>query len=681
MEQYLTPKEQPIFSLKCENAFKSLTLKEKKYAHFISQACFAGSPIILYQTSLESPVIFTIFQKLFSGDSIEKMEKESIKKGITKEEFNDFLQYVTCFYGNMGNYKSFGDTKFIPRISKEKFELILQCSSNLEFKKDILNLFEKYKDKIYSCTKKELSLGLEENGISTYYSENITRADIKIVREFMQQKNLSPYNTRLWKLDNNLFEIKIASVFIKPKETYIFKDYIIYITYGDHQKFLSDVVKYLEEAIPYSANEIQKNMLKKYINSFNNGSIEDHKDSQRFWIKDMSPIVECNLGFIESYRDPEGERGEWEGFVAIVNKEMSEKFANLVKNAEKFIELLPWGKSFEKDKFLKPDFTSLEVLTFSTSGIPSGINIPNYDDIRQTEGFKNVSLGNVLSATSPTKPTFIRDEEIELYQQYETKSFEVQVAIHELLGHGTGKLFSQNEKGEFNFSLDLIHPFTNTKINSYYKLGETWDSKFLSYASTMEECRAECCGLYLCTNPELLSIFGYKDPIIQKNVYYINWLMMIRNGIRALEFYNPETKKWGQAHMQARFAIFHALLKAGNELIYIQKEKDNALIFLDREKIPTIGLKVIGEFLYKLQVYKSTADVENGIKFYQEYCSVTDEFNELREIAILKKEPRKVFIQPLTKMEDNGDINYIEYPNTTYGMIQSFIDRFGIVNF
>lgn len=40
-------------------------------------------------------------------------------------------------------------------------------------------------------------------------------------------------------------------------------DYIIYITYGDHQKFLSNVVKYLEEAIPYSANEIQKNMLKK----------------------------------------------------------------------------------------------------------------------------------------------------------------------------------------------------------------------------------------------------------------------------------------------------------------------------------------------------------------------------------------------------------------------------------
>ena len=57
--------------------------------------------------------------------------------------------------------------------------------------------------------------------------------------------------------------------------------------------------------------------------------------------------------------------------------------------------------------------------------------------------------------------TFIHPDDVELYNKWDSKAFELQVANHELLGHGTGKLFEEREDGKKNFDPEkVINPLT-----------------------------------------------------------------------------------------------------------------------------------------------------------------------------------------------------------------------------
>ena len=71
--------------------------------------------------------------------------------------------------------------------------------------------------------------------------------------------------------------------------------------------------------------------------------------------------------------------------------------------SEEYIKLLPWEKIYENEKFNSPDFTALDVVSFGCSGTPIGINIPNYDEIREKEGYKNVDLQNAYGTVNREK--------------------------------------------------------------------------------------------------------------------------------------------------------------------------------------------------------------------------------------------------------------------------------------
>lgn len=89
------------------------------------------------------------------------------------------------------------------------------------------------------------------------------------------------------------------------------------LVYGDYNEELASIAEYHKKAADLAENENQKQMHLAYAKSFEEGSMKAHKDSQRFWIKDKGPMVESNIGFIETYRDPHGVRGEWEGMVMV----------------------------------------------------------------------------------------------------------------------------------------------------------------------------------------------------------------------------------------------------------------------------------------------------------------------------------------------------------------------------
>ncbi|CAK9780259.1 aflatoxin-detoxifizyme [Cutaneotrichosporon oleaginosum] len=679
---YYADAKAPICPLVIKEHFDKLNTKEQLYAHHIARASWIGGRVILKQTTPTASDLFDLLRATFSASDPTKLgdlEAQRKQAGLTTDDFTSVLEYTAQVLGNLANFKSFGDSKFIPRVDAATFRKVVAAAPRAH---EALPLWDKLQEEIYGIKPAARTLlGYPDAGhVTGYYSGDVTEADIKAVQKWYEGRGKDALNTRLFKR-GDVYELRVASADTAPTETFDVPGLPgkLEVVFGDFAEEMKGVADELEAAIPYAANEHQRKMLEAYVRHFHTGDVDAHKESQREWIQDIGPTVETNIGFVESYRDPAGVRAEFEGFVAMVNKEMTKKFERLVDAAETYIPKLPWGKDFEKDKFRKPDFTSLEVLTFSTGGVPAGINIPNYDDIRMTFGFKNVSLGNVLNAKAPDeKITFLGDADAALFQRLRGPAFEVQVGIHELLGHGSGKLLQENADGTANFDLKNppINPLTGKPVEHWYGPGETWGSRFKTIAASYEECRAEAVAMSLSTDKSLLEIFGHTDSSAESadDIMYVGWLQMARAGLIALEFYDPEAKKWGQAHMQARHALLRVFLEAGFVRIEETDRGKDLVVVMERGAITGTGQQAVDTFLTALQIYKATGDVEGGKALYDKYTSVGDEWLPRRDVVLAKRQPRKLLLQANTFRDGDG-VRLKEYEATLPGFIESYLER------
>ncbi|PSN64888.1 peptidase M49, dipeptidyl-peptidase III [Corynespora cassiicola Philippines] len=429
--------------------------------------------------------------------------------------------------------------------------------------------------------------------------------------------------------------------------------------------------------------------LSDYIESFRTGDLEVYRNSQRTWIMDKSPRVENIFGFVEPYRDPYGIRAEFEGLVVIMDLEETSKLTKLVESSDVFIKRLPWtgndendGKGpFEKALFEAPDFTSIHSLAYCSSIIFPGINLPNYNDIRDELGFKNVIIANRMSAEGNKAhgSPFIDPAELDSFQRTKYPAYYWWVVLHELLGHGTPRMMAEESEGKFNFDIHdpPVSPLSGKPITTWYKLGQTWTGRFGDLAIWLQlwmSVERSLWALILWMMWSYYSCWGYNEnsEITAADLTYKIYLQLGTDGLRELANFNVEHRKWGRAHSRAHFAILKCLLTDSDGCVTVDynAQSKSLVLRVNRSKIVSHGKPALGHMLLRLHLCRCTADVQSCREYYEELSWVHAEHLAWREIVLAKQEPRWVFVQANTFLRGE-EVVLKEYAATAKGVIQS----------
>ncbi|RMJ26745.1 Peptidase family M49 [Aspergillus sp. HF37] len=628
------------------------------------------------------------------------------------DEVRKFLDYCALFLSNVGNYYGSGDQKFTPDICETS--LVRLASVSLA----AANTLENIKGPMYQTLPNSLGAPSAFAQSAYYLGEGCLDSSegMSAVSRAMRDQSIFPENTRLKRQsisDGNetwdTYDILQASVTEDTSPCQRASDQQVRLVHGDHRYELQKTCENLQKAQEYTSNHAQQEMLQRIQTSFYTGDLDAYRQAQRVWVQDKGPAVETVIGFVEPYRDPLGVRAEFEGIVGIADPQQTKTLERLAGMADGIIHRLPWSQGyaenngkgpFEKELFDPPDFASVQSLAYCSSIVFPGINLPNYNDIRQETGYKNIIFSNRMATESQRARGMhmVDKSERTTFQSHRFHAYYLWVVLHEVLGHGTGKLLMQDAAGTFNFDPNSppVDPLTGKPVCCWYHPGQTWTDVFGDLATTVDECRAELVGAYLMDDLDILRLFGYTDDseVKSDDVTYNMYLQLGVDGLRGLENYNLSTDKWGQAHSrvsctpspsqrptnrmeQAHFAILRHLLRDCPGLFTINCDTTslNLTVKLDRSRIVPDGKAALGRILLRLHVYRCTADVTNCRDFYEDLCRVDEEALNWRRVIRAKKDPPLVFCQANTYVDEDGDVKLKEYDSTPIGIIQSWAER------
>jgi len=595
--------------------WEKLSLKEQKLVYYLTQAGLSGRDIIWDQNYRYNLTIRKALENIFQNYNGDK----------TTEDWLAFEEYLKRVWFSGGIHHHYSMDKMKPGFDKAYLETLLE-ETNTQLTGESLEVI--FNDKDSKKVNLNEEKGLLKGSATNFYGPDVTAAEVDAFYKKMKspnpQKPLSyGLNSKLVKEDGKLVEK-------------------VWKSGGMYSEAIDKIIYWLDLAKTVAENDKQAKALGLLIKYYQTGDLQTWDDYNVAWVEATEGNIDYINSFIEVYNDPKGYRGSYETIVQIKDFDMSKKMKVLEDNVQWFEDNAPIMEEHKKDSVVGVTYKTVIVAGEAGDASPStpiGVNLPNANWIRTEHGSKSVSLGNIINAYSHAGGSekldefALTEEEKELSKEYGELADKLHTALHEVVGHASGKL--------------------NPGV------GETKET-LKNYASTLEEGRADLVGLYYLMDPKIEEL-GLTDSI--ENLGKAAYNDYIRNGLMTQLTRLNLGDDVEEAHMRNRQWVSAWVFEKGKDANVIEKVKKDGKTYLkinDYDKLR----ELFGALLKETQRIKSEGDFDAAKNLVENYgVKVDQEIHKevLERSAQFKAAPYSGFVNPVLvpEMNESGEITTI----------------------
>jgi dipeptidyl-peptidase-3 len=539
-------------------SFPGLSPRQKRLAYWLTRAAIALDPVIYDQLSA-----YGVREKRLIGALVEEPAR------LPAESREAIVKYAKLFLANRGNHNETTNQKFLPEVTPQAFGLAayaaLKAGAPLGDEASLDKLLQELQRPIFdpafepSITEKNPPAGQDiiTASSNTFYGIGITLADLKTFQD------AHPLNSRVVKeggaLAEQVYRTGTPDGSVAP---------------GLYAKDLGQVVDALQKAAT-EADPVQAKVIAALIRYFQTGSADDWHAFNVAWVQNDATVDFVN-GFIETYRDTRAAKGAAESLVSVRDRMLSPLMQKLAQNALYFEKRAPWSDAYRKLDVKPPVGKAVEAV-IETADFPVSIigdNLPNEEDIHRKYGTKNFLITNASDAFTRTRGLRVVQEfmpdDVARYEHVGSLAGNLTTAMHEIIGHGSGKSRTTAEPRE--------------TLREYY--------------STLEEARADLMAYWNATDPKLAEI-GVSDAQEVAGEIYASMARLI---FGVLNHY-PKGDKVEEDHDRDRLLIWNWVAERGG-IGLVEKDGKHYAAVLDMNR----AHKAAGELLAELMRIKGEGD-------------------------------------------------------------------------